>query len=92
MHIHVNDYLAKAQRSRYGPRGPRRSTLVPVTNSRCDCVSPRVACETNGIGQVLEWCLKCGCVSLVNQRSGTPLTNKRRAAELKMFARESKAG
>ena len=92
MFIHVNYYLAKPQSRLYGPRGPRRSTLVPMTESRCDCVSPRVACETDGTGQVLEWCLKCGCVSLVNQRSGTPLTNKRRAAELKMFARESKAG
>ena len=80
-----NDYLAKPQRSRYGKRGPRRNTLVPMTESRCDCVSPRVACETDGIGQVVERCLKCGSISAVDRRSGTPLTSKRRAAELSMF-------
>ena len=92
MFVQVNDYLAQAQKSRYGPRGPRRNTLVPVTRSSCDCVSPRVACETDGIGQPTQRCLKCGAISTVDQRSGTPIMSKRRAAELKMFARESKAG
>ena len=90
MFIQVNDYLAQQQRRgavRGGP--PRRSgQRVEPTDSRCDCVAPRVACATNGTGQVLERCLKCGCVSLVNQRSGIPLTNKRRAIELSMFAPE----
>ena len=84
MFIEVNDYLARAQKCRYGPRGPRQGMVAPTASS-CDCVSPRVACETDGIGQVVQRCLKCDYVSVVDRRSGTPLTNKRRAAELSMF-------
>ena len=85
MIIQPNDYLASLQRTQYGPRGPRKNTLVPPTDTDCDCVAPRVVCSTNGIGQVLERCVKCDHVSLVGQRPGTPITNKRRAAELQMF-------
>ena len=86
MFIQPNDYLAKPQSCLYGPRGPRRGSLVPVTDSSCDCISPRVACVTDGIGQLTQRCLKCGSISTVDRRTGTPITNSRRAAELKMFA------
>ena len=84
MFIEVNDYLARAQKCRYGPRGPRQGMVAPTASS-CDCVSPRVACETNGTGEIVQRCLKCGSISAVDRRTGTPITNKRRAAELKMF-------
>lgn len=39
MFVQVNDYLAQAQKSRYGPRGPRQGMVAP-TNTSCGCVSP----------------------------------------------------
>ena len=69
-------------RDRRGHRMPR----VPVTDMGCACEAPRIMCETNGVGQLVQKCLRCGQSNSVERRSGTPATRKRRAMEIFFFA------
>ena len=62
----------------------RKSPPLPPLTGPCTCSVP-VRCYTNRDGGLLQQCLRCGAVSVVERRAGLPTVSKRRAAELTMF-------
>ena len=41
---------------------------MPPLAEPCDCMAPRVMCETTGDGRLRQECLGCGAVNLVERR------------------------
>ena len=65
-------------------RGRRQALPVPPLTPPCDCPVPLTFC-TDGEGEVLQTCLRCGRSNVVARRPGLATVSKQRAAELTMF-------
>ena len=63
----------------------RKGPPVPPLTEPCTCPVP-VRCYTNRDGGLLQQCLRCGAVSIVERCIGITTMSKKRAAELAMFA------
>lgn len=59
---------------------------MPPLREPCDCASS-VHCETDGDGEVLQMCLRCGAKNIVERRDAI-IVSKRRAVELSVFMPE----
>ena len=65
-------------------RGRRQALPVPPLTDPCDCLVP-LTFNTDGEGEVLQTCLRCGLSNVVARRPGMVTVSKARAAELTMF-------